>query len=390
MKYLGSKRYMLKNGLGAMILGQIPNSKRLVDPFCGSCSVVEFFAKNGEKPVIAADLQEYAVVLARSIVNRAHPIPFRTVEKLWLSKARTQIQESTLYRRAVRHAQTNNKYMKKMVLGSRELCTTPSSIGPVWNAYGGHYFSPTQAITIDYLIRNLPSRKPYSDICLASIIIAASRCVASPGHTAQPFQPTITAKKYIRIAWNLDFLKACETALREVLPIHSKKQGSAEVCDVLDFTSRLQYGDLVVLDPPYSGVQYSRFYHVLETIAKRKCGPVTGVGRYPAITERPQSSFSLSTQSHQSLIYLLDSLGQKGATVILTFPSGQCSNGLSGDDVISIATMSFNISKKSRIAERVVTGQFSTLGGNNKVNHRLTMKAARVNSEEQILLLKPK
>ena len=66
---------------------------------------------------------------------------------------------------------------------------------PITKAYGGHYFSPLQAIHIDALLTTLPITN--KNTLLASLIHAASECAASPGHTAQPFQPTKTAKKYL-------------------------------------------------------------------------------------------------------------------------------------------------------------------------------------------------
>ena len=92
--------------------------------------------------------------------------------------------------------------------------------------------------------------------------------------------------------------------------------------------------DLVIVDPPYSSVQYSRFYHVLETIARGTCGPVSGQGRYPAINERPQSSWSNKGTSQFALKMLLEKLSVTGCTVIFTFPSSETSNGLSGNAII--------------------------------------------------------
>ena len=74
MKYMGSKRFMLKNGLGSLLRVEIPKASRVVDPFCGAGSIVQFAATNFTKPVIAGDLQEYASVLARAIISRTDPI----------------------------------------------------------------------------------------------------------------------------------------------------------------------------------------------------------------------------------------------------------------------------------------------------------------------------
>jgi hypothetical protein len=130
---------------------------------------------------------------------------------------------------------------------------------------------------------------------------------------------------------------------------------------------------------------------VLETIARGKCGKVEGVGRYPVLSERPQSSFSNAGQSLEALDNLLKKLSEKEATVIFTFPKGDCSNGLSGKIITNTAKKYFSISKKSRTHHHVVKGKFSTLGGNNKLKLKNDeVKTSRVTSEELILLLMPK
>ncbi len=392
MKYMGSKRFMLNNGLGKLIREQLPHANRVVDPFCGAGSIVYFVAQNSDKQIIAGDLQKYAVVLANAVIGRTKEINTDDLEARWLNSTKQKLERSKLYSKSVELDKTYSKKIKTWVKESRQLCEIRSTIGPVWSAYGGYYFSPKQALTFDYLINNLPKDSKSKNLCLAAAIISAARCAASPGHTAQPFQPTTTAKKFIKVAWEMDVIKSCKNALNEIAPIHSKVKGRAIVSNAKKLASTLEKGDLVIIDPPYSGVQYSRFYHVLENIARGKCGQVSGVGRYPSLMERPQSAFSSCGQSLKALEELMSELSKKEATVIFTFPKGVCSNGLSGDKIIETAKKWFDIDGGSRIHEHdVIVGKFSTLGGNNKLklkNNRI--KRSRIKSKELLLLLKPK
>jgi hypothetical protein len=178
--------------------------------------------------------------------------------------------------------------------------------------------------------------------------------------------------------------------LKEIAPKYAKKKGKAYVSDAKKLISKLKKGDLVLVDPPYSGVQYSRFYHVLETIARGKCGKVSGIGRYPDISRRPQSKFSNVGQSLKALEDLLRALSKRKVTVIFTFPKGESSNGLSGNKIIEYGRKYFDLDKSSRTHHHVIAGKFSTLGGNNKLNKNKKLKQSRVNSEELVLLLKPK
>ncbi|WP_442977826.1 DNA adenine methylase [Salinibacterium sp. CAN_S4] len=54
-------------------------------------------------------------------------------------------------------------------------------------------------------------------------------------------------------------------------------------------TKKLAGGDSIFCDPPYSDAQYSRFYHVLEGIARGGWDQVLGAGRAPIGSDRPSS-----------------------------------------------------------------------------------------------------
>ncbi len=392
MKYMGSKKFMLNNGLGKLIRENIKHCDRFVDPFCGSGAVVFFVAEKFDKPILAADLQQYSTVLARSVIGREKELNYKKIKEDWINEAKTHRNNSSLYKdtkkienildlkKMKKDSKEENRKredeIKKFVNKSRKLCKKPSAVGPIWNAYGGHYFSPSQSLAIDYLIKYLPKKEPHNSVCLAALIETASKCVASPGHTAQPFQPKGKSAEFILQSWNRDIFSVCENSLEQFSNLYARKKGKAIIADAQD----IQYkkGDLIIIDPPYSGVHYSRFYHVLETIARGKCGPVTGVGRYPDLIKRPQSKYSNISQAKSALEKLLKKLSQSEAMVIFTFPKGKCSNGLSGDIIKSTAKKWFDIEKQ------IIHGHFSTLGGNN--NNR----SYRIKSEELLLLLKPK
>jgi adenine-specific DNA-methyltransferase len=377
MKYMGSKRSMLKNGLGELILANTKQAGRFVDLFCGASSVAWFVAEQTELAVLAVDLQSYAVVLAKAVIERTESLDCERLSKKWFKEVENHRKRSKRWQDAIKLESEYQGDINGLVNKARTLCQKRSAIGPAWNAYGGYYFGPSQALTFDYLARYLPNSEPEYSVCLAAVISAAIKCVASPGHTAQPFRPTKTAARFICEAWIRDPLVYCQKALDDICPRYAQTTGKAIVANALNIAHELKPNDLVFVDPPYSGVQYSRFYHVLETIARGKSGPVEGAGRYPLIEERPQSSFSNKGQSKAALERLLKSLSEAKSTVIFTFPEGQCSNGLSGDTVIETAQNWF------KIDQEVVCGRFSTLGGNN--SHR----ASRQISKELILVMSP-
>ena len=374
---MGSKRAMLQKGLGTVLAEHASGRQRFVDLFCGGASVAWFAAEMLGLPVLALDLQEYAVVLARSVVGRTEAIQPGDLAREWLDK----VEDAKRSHRAAGKANELDSAGLNTATWRRraqDLCDSVQEAAlPVLTAYGGHYLSPTQALTIDMMLACLPEEEPTRSVCLTAVITAASKCVAAPGHTAQPFKATRTASRFLREAWLRDPVQYARRSLADTCPRHASVCGKAKRADAVESLEDLSEKDLVFIDPPYSGVHYSRFYHVLETIARGRCGPVTGVGRYPPVSERPASAFSRRGESQAALENLLKGLSSVGCTAIVTFPAGECSNGLSGDIVRAKCEEYFKVSST------LVNGKFSTLGGNN--GHR----AARHESSELILVLKP-
>ena len=81
MKYMGSKRAMLRNGLGEMLLREAKGKSRVVDLFSGSGSVSWFTAQRLDRPVLAVDLQRYSAVLARAVIGRTEPLSVNRIGK---------------------------------------------------------------------------------------------------------------------------------------------------------------------------------------------------------------------------------------------------------------------------------------------------------------------
>ncbi len=365
---------MLGNGLGEALGRSVLGAKRVFDLFCGSAAVAWHIAELYEKEVIACDLQEYSTVLAASVIERTEAITEFTWSDAWFRRARERIachrDWSSLKRHQARLGSINVSEAAAEAaafdLGKRY---------PISRAYGGHYFSPWQSAWLDALRATLPSDPACQTVALAALIQAASRCAASPGHTAQPFKPNETAGPFLIEAWQRDLPSMVVARLKEIAPRVAKIRGRAHCGDALDIADQAEPGDLAFVDPPYSGVHYSRFYHVLETVARGRVGTVAGIGRYPPPEERPASSFSLKTQAEKAFDELLALLARRGASVIITFPAGDASNGLSGNDVKRLAAEHFHIK------EEKVSSRFSTLGGDTK--HR----AARHYTDEMILTL---
>jgi adenine-specific DNA methylase len=365
---------MLANGLGEALARSILGARRVFDLFSGSAAVAWHVAEHYGKEVIACDLQQYSTILAASVIERTEEITDLSWTNNWFRNARARIAS---------HRDWNELKSHQARLGEMDISSAAQEarafdLGdryPISMAYGGHYFSPWQSAWLDALRASLPSDPAFRNVGLAALIQAASQCAASPGHTAQPFKPNYTAGPYLIEAWQRDLPAMVILRLKEIAPRFAKIRGQAVCGDALEIADRAKTGDLAFVDPPYSGVHYSRFYHVLETVARGQVSTVSGIGRYPPAEDRPTSSFSMKTQAQQAFDELLAVLARRGAGVVITFPAGKASNGLSGEDVKRLAAAHF------RIEEEKVSSRFSTLGGDSK--HR----AARQDADELILTL---
>jgi adenine-specific DNA-methyltransferase len=374
MKYMGSKRAMLQNGLGVLLTEELSKGGRFVDLFTGSGAVAWYAAMNHSVEVHAHDLQSYGVILANAVLGRTKPLDGLAIWEQWDKAARKIVSTSK--------PPTFERLTQKIVKDMRTWSGSQEG-RVITGAYGGHYFSPLQAVWIDALRATLPTGNAERTLALAALIEAASKCAAAPGHTAQPFQPTRSAKPFLKEAWDRDVSLRVKNSLLELAGYRAKVIGHAAVGDANKAAESLKKGDLVFVDPPYSGVHYSRFYHVLETIAQGQCGEVSGTGRYPSPEKRPRSKYSVGSESVEALDDLLETLASRETRVVLTFPNHDCSNGLSGSKVKKIARKYFTVEVQS------VKSRFSTLGGSGSGVAGSEGRAARHNANELILVLRP-
>jgi adenine-specific DNA methylase len=378
MKYMGSKRAMLQTGLGEIIAARVCDGDRFVDLFTGSGAVAAFVAESFPIPVLASDLQSFATILAGAIVERSEPLKTEAIWLAWETRARSLLDSAPLYAACCAFEEESWARARSLTMNIARLIGESDRDWPFVAAYAGHYYSPKQAYEIESLRRTLPANDDETTGALAALVTAASECAAAPGHTAQPFSSSVSGHRFLFEAWKRDVFARVKNSLTSLGARFANFRGETRIGDARSIAMGLGPGDIVFVDPPYSSVQYSRFYHVLETLSRGTCGSVTGVGRYPPASERPKSAFSTKSKSRQEVRLLLETLGERGTTVIFTFPRDDASNGLSGEVIQELASEHFQVTRTE------VNGRFSTLGGGP------SCRGARVPAYEVILTLLPK
>lgn len=380
MKYMGSKATMLDGVLGEVLVAEAKNASRFVDLFTGSGSVSHHVAGAVDVPVVSVDQLRFAVVLAGSVTQRTATLDADSIFSRWVKRAASL---------AERHERLNKRIDGLLppvnevnVFDARRLASEEALPCFIWKDYAGYYFSPRQAFDLSIFYLTRPRSSPHAQAALAALIRVASRCSASPGHTAQPFRPTESLLPHISAAWRVPVAASLEFELASVGGRTARVRGRAVLGSAQSYLDRnARPGDLVFCDPPYSDAQYSRFYHVLEALARDGWPSVGGAGRAPMANERASSDFSRRPAAVPAMASLLSRAAKVGCTVMLTYPEGARSNNLSSSDIERMALPLFSL-EVVRIPHRHSTlgGSASSVGG----------RAGRKELHELLFTLRPR
>jgi adenine-specific DNA-methyltransferase len=229
--------------------------------------------------------------------------------------------------------------------------------------FSGGYFSTQQAVSIDALrfaieCSGRPEERPW---LLGALLLAAATVINAPGHSAQflkstsPSMHTRVKRFWSRSIWPV-FIDALD-ALQPIGPISIRRKN---VITNMDAISALRSGiqptpAVIYADPPYTKDQYSRYYHVFETLYLYDFPASTGAGRYR--DNRFVSNFSIKSRVLGAFEELCAAVAQLGRPMILSYPD----NGLlcqTGVQTIDLLNNFFAVKSVSSI-----TINHSSLGG---------------------------
>lgn len=197
----------------------------------------------------------------------------------------------------------------------------------VTSYFAGAYFGLRQAIEIDslrYAIDQAPIE--HQSHYLAALIEVASHCAAAPGHFAQYLVPrnkrSFAYIRRIRRRSVLErFFDALDRAPRvECLNRPQNRVFNSDATELLRKKARyLSKHELVVYaDPPYSRAQYSRYYHLLETLVLYDYPACLSKGRYRS--GRHQTAFSQKAQVVGAMTEFSAAAANTGAKLYLSYP----------------------------------------------------------------------
>lgn len=215
--------------------------------------------------------------------------------------------------------------------------------GVLCTTYWAHvYFGLRQAMKIDSIrkaIEEIPVtdrfQKNKKNLYLAALIHAASVSTSGTSHFAQP-RSIEKDNELVAVVRRrlLDIDEQFELALDAIRTEWSstgRQPGNRVFCG--DVFQLLEKGspldeekvDLVYLDPPYTSDNYSRFYHVLETLVRydypqleRRGGGLTK-GRYPLQEHRFRSDFCSGNRVEEAFRRIAKSCRDRDARLLISY-----------------------------------------------------------------------
>lgn len=369
--YLGSKLRIL-NTIKKVVDEIDPTKSKVVDLFAGSGTVSKFLSK--EREVIAVDIQEYSRVLCSALLNTIK-IDFSIenfLEKAYSSEhAKNLLYATQKIREYELELSENLVYENKKIIcdlvengaiiflekGFSELFS-PKLINILLETidkleeidylkgnkaiitryFGGTYFSYNQAVELDILLNEISLlKKDYRDTFIAAVLSTASDIVNTVGKQfAQPLKTltsdrepkknienkilkdrSLSVQKYFK-KWIEKYLNQTKEKTKNTV----YKMDSREALDLVDSNVKVVYAD-----PPYTRYHYSRYYHVLETIALHDIPEISKVLIKGKITlskgiyrnDRHQSPFSIKTKSKKAFKDLFKKISQKRMALVLSY-----------------------------------------------------------------------
>ena len=251
-------------------------------------------------------------------------------------------------------------------LREQGLANGPETV--VTRHFGGRFFSLEQAIDLDSLLAEIHSLdEPCRDLFLAAALIVASDVVNTVGkHFAQPIKlraanglPKRHLVKQTLRDRRLDVFecyRACCESLSTLGPTLGRHRAIRS--DYLEFLRRdVAPLAAVYADPPYTRDHYSRYYHVLETMALRdepevattkiRSNGVPRLSRGIYRLHRHQSPFCIPRKAAGAFERLFAAVAGRGIPLILSYSPYRANSGnrprlLTIDELLGIAERHFD------------------------------------------------
>jgi adenine-specific DNA-methyltransferase len=236
--------------------------------------------------------------------------------------------------------------------------------------FSAGYFSTSQAIDFDALRFAIDTHASRSirDWALSAWLSTAAILVNAPGHAAQFLKPTTDEMATrVRRQWRRPVWETFVERLEAITPVGDRSwraRNRVTTEDALDLVNSAILDDISVVyaDPPYTSDQYSRFYHLHETMYLYDFPASSGIGRYR--DARFHTTFSMVRTVEKAFEQLASALSARGKPLVLSYPA----NGLLSEVGVNLRSLLERHYKVQRQVE--IDARHSTLGASSGSQHK--------------------
>ena len=349
VSYMGTKR-KIADRVACIVAEQSPGP--LLDAFSGMCAVS--FAVGQSRAVWCNDVQTFAASVATAFFT-SRPLAIDNVCIANLALTYFRANETQLRDRFAGELASEDRILSsdsisevhslERSMPNVSTCidleiervdlavrpkTSPYRLFTI--TYSGGYFGLSQSIEIDSLRFAIDQLLSHSQIdedshrwlCLA-VCQAARKVATTTGHFAQYLR--VNDRNFARFVaqrrrsiWT-EWLRA----LYEVQPVGTVSWRATNRVfqqDAITLLHDLEEGDIrpsvVYADPPYTRDQYSRYYHIYETLLLYDYPASHGSGRYRP--DRFRSPYSMKTRVYEAFNDLIATCSILGSSLVLSYP----------------------------------------------------------------------
>jgi adenine-specific DNA-methyltransferase len=351
--YMGTKRAL------APIVSEIASSRPhgvFLDAFSGMCSVAQQLV--GSRTVWTNDLQSFARNAAEAYLDPMDPKISDFTNPINDAASQKYQELVECHRSAVNTERRSlvakgfTDFYDRAERASQNIPRLPRRNYDLFTCiYGGTYFSIEQAIEIDALCYAIHTtlHGAESKSARARVLLALGKAMlatsSSTGHFAQ-FQ-TPSAKNWRRIqktrrksvieSFNENLILCAK--LGTTRNRHENRYFSTDSITLLRHLPKCHIKPTVIYaDPPYKQDQYSRYYHLLETLVLYDFPKVTSKARYRE--KRENSTFSWKAHARKSIERLCSFSARTGADLILSYPEDGLA-AVSSSDILALMRRSY-------------------------------------------------
>ena len=321
-RYTGSK-LKIKDWIKALIQTNCPNAKSFCDIFAGTAIITDEML-NKYDSFILNDL-----LYSNEVIYKA----FYSNEEFDIVK--------------LHEFQMKYNLLDKNALPDNYVSTN----------FGDKYFEYGDAKAIGYIRQDIENNKNglnnrEYNILIASLIYSFDKCANTVGHYEAYFK-----NKVIQRTFHFDLITPYDT-----ITLNKKFEIYRDDANVL--APKIN-ADIVYIDPPYSSRQYSRFYHVLETITKWQKPKLYGAALKPA----PENmSDYCSSSAKEAFADLINKLNCK--YIVVSYNNTYNSKSKSSENKILLEDIMEILSKKGNTKKYEMPFKAFNAGKTSIENHK--------------------